>query len=74
MALIDQQRGELELEAMRLGERLYVETPNAFVRRFEVYWRGAGRQKWIQSQSVNTARRRMQRRNHVCSQDHRVEC
>jgi CHAD domain-containing protein len=39
MALIDQQRGELELEAMRLGERLYVETPNAFVRRFEVYWR-----------------------------------
>ena len=38
-ALIDQQRGELEMEAKRLGERLYVETPNAFVRRFEVYWR-----------------------------------
>lgn len=39
MALIDQQRGELEVEAMRLGERLYVDRPNAFVRRFEVYWR-----------------------------------
>ena len=39
LALIDQQRGELEDEAKRLGERLYVETPHAFVRRFEVYWR-----------------------------------
>ena len=39
IALIDQQRGDLEVEAKRLGERLYVETPNAFVRRFEVYWR-----------------------------------
>jgi CHAD domain-containing protein len=39
LALIDQHRGELEVEAKRLGERLYVETPNAFVRRFEMYWR-----------------------------------
>jgi CHAD domain-containing protein len=39
VALIDQHRGELEMEAKRLGERLYVETPNAFVRRFEMYWR-----------------------------------
>ncbi len=39
VALIDQQRGELEVEAKHLGERLYVETPNAFVHRFEVYWR-----------------------------------
>ena len=39
VALIDQRRGELEVEATRLGERIYVEKPNAFVRRFEVYWR-----------------------------------
>lgn len=39
VALIDQQRGELEVEAKRLGERIYVETPDVFVRRFELYWR-----------------------------------
>jgi CHAD domain-containing protein len=39
VALIDQRRGELETEAKRLGERLYVERPDAFVYRFEVYWR-----------------------------------
>lgn len=39
VALIDQRRGELEVKAGRLGKRMYVDKPNAFVRRFEVYWR-----------------------------------
>ena len=39
VALIDQRRGRLEVEAQRLGKRIYGEKPNAFVRRFEVYWR-----------------------------------
>jgi CHAD domain-containing protein len=39
VALIDQRRGELEAEANRLGKRLYVESPNTFMRRFKVYWR-----------------------------------
>jgi CHAD domain-containing protein len=39
VALIDQRRGELEVEANRLGERIYGERPKAFVHRFEVYWR-----------------------------------
>jgi hypothetical protein len=39
VALIDQCRSELEVEANRLGKRLYVESPNTFVRRFRVYWR-----------------------------------
>jgi CHAD domain-containing protein len=39
VALIDQRRGELEAEANRLGERIYVERPKAFARRFGVYWR-----------------------------------
>jgi len=39
VALIDQRRGELEVEASRLGKRLYVESPNTFARRFKVYWR-----------------------------------
>lgn len=38
VALIDQRRGELELDANRLGTRLYVDSPNTFVRRFKVYW------------------------------------
>jgi len=38
VALIDQRRGGLEVEARRLGERMYVEKPNAFVRRLEAYW------------------------------------
>jgi len=38
VALIDQRRGELEVEAKRLGERIYGENPKAFVSRFEVYW------------------------------------
>ena len=37
VGLIDQRRGQLEVEAKRLGKRLYVETSNAFARRFEVY-------------------------------------
>lgn len=38
VALIDQQRGELEGEAKRLGERMYVDPAKVFVHRFEVYW------------------------------------
>src|SRR6185503_5359115 len=34
VALIDQRRKELEVEANRLGERIYVERPKAFVDRF----------------------------------------
>jgi CHAD domain-containing protein len=37
--MIDQRRKELEMEANRLGRRLYVESPNTFGRRFKVYWR-----------------------------------
>lgn len=39
MALIDQRRGKLEVDAKRLGQRMYAEKPNVFVQRFEVYWR-----------------------------------
>ena len=53
MALIDQQRGELEVEAKRLGERLYVETPNAFVRRFEVYWQVWCAEEHVASLALN---------------------
>jgi CHAD domain-containing protein len=38
IALIDQRRGELQLQARRLGERVYVEKPQAFTSRLEVYW------------------------------------
>lgn len=39
VALIDQRREELQLEAKRLGIRMYAEKPSALVRRIEVYWR-----------------------------------
>ncbi|MEP6958035.1 MAG: hypothetical protein ABI980_04840 [Nitrospirota bacterium] len=39
MAMIDQRRSELQIEAKQLGERIYVERPKDFVRRFQVYWR-----------------------------------
>jgi CHAD domain-containing protein len=45
VALIDQRRGELQLEASRLGERVYVEKPQAFRGRMQVYgqvWREEG--------------------------------
>jgi CHAD domain-containing protein len=38
IALIDQRRGELQVEAKRLGERVYAEKPRAFAGRFQVYW------------------------------------
>jgi CHAD domain-containing protein len=38
VALIDQRRGELEVEANRLATRLYVDSPKTFVCRFETYW------------------------------------
>src|SRR6266850_1390863 len=37
-ALIDQRRGELQVEAKRLGERVYAEKPRAFAGRLQVYW------------------------------------
>ena len=39
VALIDQRREELQVEAKRLGIRMYAEKPSALVRRIEVYWR-----------------------------------
>jgi len=39
IALIDQRRGELELQARQLGARIFAETPNAFVSRNESYWK-----------------------------------
>lgn len=39
VALIDQRREELQVEAKRLGARMYAEKPSALVRRVEVYWR-----------------------------------
>lgn len=38
IALIDQQRAELRLEATLLGRRIYAEKPRAFVNRLGVYW------------------------------------
>jgi CHAD domain-containing protein len=38
VALIDQRRGELQVEAQPLGERVYVEKPRAFVARLQAYW------------------------------------
>jgi CHAD domain-containing protein len=38
VALIDQRRGELQVEAVRLGARVYGEKPRAFVGRLRAYW------------------------------------
>jgi CHAD domain-containing protein len=38
VALIDQRRGELQVEATRLGSRVYGEKPRAFVGRLQAYW------------------------------------
>jgi CHAD domain-containing protein len=38
VALIDQRRGELQVAAQHLGERLYFEKPRAFVGRLQAYW------------------------------------
>ena len=38
IALIDRRRGELQVEAKWLGERVYAERPRAFVARLQVYW------------------------------------
>jgi CHAD domain-containing protein len=38
IALIDQRRGELQREARRLGQRVYVEKPQAFTGRLGIYW------------------------------------
>ena len=39
IALIDQRRGELELQARQLGARIFAETPHAFASRNEAYWK-----------------------------------
>ncbi|MEO8341017.1 MAG: CHAD domain-containing protein [Nitrospirota bacterium] len=49
VALVDQRRSELEVEAKRLGERLYIEPPNAFVCRFKVYW-----QAWCEEVKIGS--------------------
>jgi CHAD domain-containing protein len=36
--LIDHRRGQLQVEAMQVGERLYAEKPKAFGRRMRRYW------------------------------------
>jgi CHAD domain-containing protein len=38
VALIDQRRGELQVEAKHLGARIYAEKPRAFVGRLQAYW------------------------------------
>lgn len=38
IALVDQRRGELQREARRLGQRVYLEKPQAFASRLGVYW------------------------------------
>lgn len=48
VGLIDERRCELEMEAKRWGERLYVEKPNAFVRRFKCYWRAGGAESKVE--------------------------
>ena len=48
IALIDQRRGELQVEARRLGERVYVEKPRAFTGRLQVYW-----QAWRSEEHVD---------------------
>lgn len=48
IALIDQRRGELQVGARRLGERVYVEKPRAFADRLQVYW-----QAWRSEQQID---------------------
>lgn len=38
VALIDQRRNELELDARGLGNRIYAERPRSFISRTEAYW------------------------------------
>jgi CHAD domain-containing protein len=38
IALIDRRRGEIQVEAKLLGERVYAEKPSAFSDRLRVYW------------------------------------
>jgi CHAD domain-containing protein len=43
VALLDQRRAELQVTALGLGERLYAETPVAFIARMKKYWIAARR-------------------------------
>jgi CHAD domain-containing protein len=41
LALIDHRRGELEVQAFKIGERLYAERPKAFAQRMHSYWKAS---------------------------------
>jgi len=41
IALIDHRRAQLQAQAIRIGERLYAESPKAFARRIRRYWRAS---------------------------------
>jgi CHAD domain-containing protein len=53
IALIDQRRGELQVEAKRLGERVYAEKPRAFTSRLQVYWQAWRSDEHIDSIAVS---------------------
>jgi CHAD domain-containing protein len=41
IALIDHRREQLQAQALRIGERLYAESPKAFARRMHRYWKAS---------------------------------
>jgi CHAD domain-containing protein len=53
VALIDQRRGELQVEARHLGGRVYVEKPRAFTGRLKVYWQAWRVEKHIDPIAVS---------------------
>jgi CHAD domain-containing protein len=53
VALIDQRRGELEVEATPLGARIYAEKPGAFVNRLEAYWHVWRAEGWVDPIAVS---------------------
>ena len=57
LRLIDYRRGELQEEAVHVGERLYVETPKRFRRRMRGYWRAGEAQNtaWHERQPAQLA-------------------
>jgi CHAD domain-containing protein len=53
IALIDQRRGELQVEAKHLGERVYAEKPRMFVGRLQAYWQAWGVEARVDSIAVS---------------------
>jgi CHAD domain-containing protein len=41
IGLIDRRRAQLQAQAIRIGERLYAESPKTFARRMHRYWRAS---------------------------------